>query len=68
LSRQIGIVTQSISQLNHDYTSLSTSLAVLQERVEWLCKFFWIVIGASIASFLSSIWNIIIQKKNGKDK
>jgi uncharacterized protein YoxC len=68
---QIGVVTQSVSQLNHDYTSLSQNFATLTANVEWLMKFFWIVATASIGSLIASIWQIVIAKKaqkNGNNK
>lgn len=63
---QIGIVSQSISQLNHDYTALSQQHASLDANVAWLMKFFWIIATASIGSFIATIWQIIHNKRNGK--
>jgi hypothetical protein len=39
-------IMKHISVLNDDYTKMSVSLAILTERVEWLCKFFWVVVTA----------------------
>jgi len=60
---QIGTITQSISQLNHDYTTLSQQQASLDANVTWLMKFFWIIATASIGSFVATLWQIIQNKK-----
>jgi len=60
---QIGTITQSISQLNHDYTALSQQQASLDANVTWLMKFFWIIATASIGSFVATLWQIIQNKK-----
>lgn len=64
LFRQIGIMTQSISQLNHDYTAISQQNAAMQADVAWLMKFFWIIATASIGSFMTALWQIFNSRKN----
>ena len=60
---QIGTITQSISQLNHDYTTLSQQQASLDANVAWLMKFFWIIASASIGSFVATLWQILQNRK-----
>jgi len=63
-------INKHIAILNDDYTSLSTSVAILTERVEWLCKFFWLIAGITVTTVITNFYQIamMINKKNGKDK
>lgn len=64
--RQIGITAQSVSQLNHDYTSLSQTQAALSANVEWLMRFFWIIATASVGSFVTALWQLVATRKKRK--
>ena len=53
-----------ITVLNDEYGKIAVSMAILQERVDWLVRFFWIVATASIGALITNIWQLI--KMNGK--
>lgn len=61
--RQIGVMSQSISQLNHDYTILTGQHAEMTANVEWLMKFFWVIATASVGSFMATVWQIVVNRK-----
>lgn len=67
---QVGEMRQSITQLNHDYTSLSNDMASVKANVDWLMKFCWVLITAVIGNLVASIFYIVIhfRKKNNNNK
>jgi hypothetical protein len=52
-----------IAVLNEDYTKLSVNVAIVTERVDWLCKFFWAVFSAAILTLGTNIWQLIKMHK-----
>jgi len=62
----INEIQKSITILNEHSGDLTTGLAVLQERVDWLCKFFWIVVTASIGGLIANVYQIFLMRKNNK--
>lgn len=65
-SETLNQIMQHIATLNDDYTKISISLAILTERVEWLCKFFWLIVAAVIGMLVSQLYQIRLMHKNGK--
>jgi hypothetical protein len=61
-------INRHITVLNDDYTQMATSVAILQERVEWLCKFFWLVMGSLVGLVFTQIWQLVLINKKNKDK
>ncbi len=59
-------IMEHVTVLNDDYTELSKNLAILTERVEWLCKFFWVIVSAVVGLVATQIWQLIILGKNNK--
>ena len=62
----IKAIQESVSILNHDYTQLAQSVAVLQTDVAWLKQFFWTIFGITSATLIGTLANIILSKKNNK--
>lgn len=60
-------INRHIAVLNDDYTAMSVAMAILTERVEWLCKFFWLIIGVVLTTVITNFWQlgILLKKKNG---
>lgn len=56
-------IMRHITVLNDDYTKLATNYAVLNERVDWLCKFFWAVFGTVLATLATNVWQLLKMHK-----
>ena len=61
-------INSHIAVLNDDYTQMSTLVAILTERVEWLCKFFWLVMGSLVGLIFTQIWQLVLINRKNKDK
>jgi len=48
-----------VEKMNAEMGDLATQLAVLNNRVEMLEKWFWLIVGAVIVAMVTTIWNII---------
>lgn len=58
---------QSITQLNHDYTNLSVSMASIAKDVEWLKWLVLTVLAISIAQGIKMVYDHL-EKKNGRSQ
>jgi hypothetical protein len=47
-----------IAVLNEDYTKLSVNVAIVTERVNWLCQFFWLIAGTVITTLAVNVWQL----------
>jgi hypothetical protein len=56
-------IMKHITVLNDDYTRQATLIAVLTERVDWLCKFFWAVFGTVLATLATNVWQLFKMHK-----
>ena len=67
---QHGQLTQAITQLNHDYTALTNEVTLIRANLDWIMRFFWLMMGAAITNFIASLFYIITQygKKRDRDK
>ena len=67
---QHGQITQAITQLNHDYTALTNEVTLIRANLDWIMRFFWLMMGAAITNFIASLFYIITQygKKRDRDK
>jgi len=71
INQSLGVMSQSISQLNHDYTSLAADVGVIKTDLDWIMRFFWLMMGAAVTNFVASLFYIITQygkRKNGNNK
>jgi len=62
--KMIGEIMKHITVLNDEYRKIAISVAILQERVDWLVKFFWLIAAASIGAFTTNVWQIVKMYKN----
>lgn len=66
LLEAIQEIMEHITVLNDEYGKIAVSVGILEERVDWLCKFFWLVAGTVITTFLLNIYQTWKIVKNGK--
>ena len=59
-------IMKHIAIINDEYGELSSSVAVLTERVDWLCRFFWLIVGTTVSTLLINVWQSYKIQKNGK--
>ncbi len=59
-------IMKHITVLNDEYGEIAVSVGILTERVDWLCKFFWLIVGTTVSTFLLNIYNTYKISKNGK--
>jgi hypothetical protein len=52
-----------IRQLSAQISNLTTTVAILQERLDWIVRFFWILTTATIGTFVTNIWQLIYFKR-----
>jgi len=57
-----------IAILNDEYGQLANTVAILQTDVAWLKQFFWAIFGITAATLIGTVANVVLQKKNNKDK
>ena len=57
-----------ISILNAEIGTINTTLATLTERVDWLCKFFWLIVGIVSTLLITQFWQVWFMRKNNKSK
>lgn len=60
-------IMRHVTVLNDEYGKIAVSVAILQERVDWLCKFFWLIAMASVGAFATNIWQLVKMTKDKKD-
>jgi hypothetical protein len=58
-----GIQTQSISQLNHDYTAIAINIASISKDVEWLKWFFLAITVAVLAQTIKMVYDHFGKRK-----
>lgn len=66
--KNLSEINRHISVLNDDLTRNSLSLErltgdikVICERLDWLVKFFWIIISISAGALMTSVFNLIFK-------
>ena len=55
-----------IQQIWQHVQVMNREMGVIQAQVEMLCKFFWILMTASIGATIAAVWSLILHKKNNK--
>ena len=61
INQSLGVMSQSVSQLNHDYTAITSDMAVIKTDLDWIMRFFWLMMGAAVTNFVASLFYIITQ-------
>jgi len=53
-----------IKELSTQISNLTTTVAILQERLDWIVRFFWILTTATIGTFVTNIWQLFKFKNH----
>ena len=61
-------IQEAINIINHNSTEMQIDIAVLKEQVGSLIWFTRIFIVAFVGLIVTQFWQLIIMKKNGKNK
>jgi len=64
MEQQIIEILQHIRRLNDDYTQLAQEMAVIRTNVEWLTKFFWLIVSIVVANLVASLLHFREVRKN----
>ena len=65
-----SIITEILSHIatiNDELNGIEVKLAILTERVDWLVRFFWILVSTTISTLLINIWQSYRIHKNGRN-
>jgi hypothetical protein len=56
-------IMKHIAILNDETGQLAVHYAILNERVDWLCKFFWLLVSGVFATLATNIWQLLKMHK-----
>lgn len=63
MEKRVEKIENDIKEIKENHLShIQEDLAVVKTNQEWIMKFFWIVITASVAGLITGIINLIIKK------
>ena len=62
MEKRIETIESAIKDIKENHLShIQEDLAVVKTNQEWIMKFFWIVMSASIAGLITGIINLLIK-------
>lgn len=62
LQKQLDkIVDNELVHLKSDITEVKEKIGVISTNVSWLMKFFWVVMSASVGSFVTAVYGLILK-------
>ena len=62
LQKQLDkIVDNELVHLKDDITEVKEKIGVISTNVSWLMKFFWVVMSASVGSFVTAVYGLILK-------
>jgi len=68
-AKHIAVLNDDFTALASNYVELKSTVVSVSKDVEWLCKFFWVAVTASIGALVTNIWQLIkMDKKNSSLK
>ena len=56
---RLSKIEEHIGVINSEMNEVKVEVATIREKVEWLCKTYWIVITASVSGLIASIINLL---------
>jgi len=61
MNTEMGETRDEMRNFNTELTSIKIDNAKQGERLDWLCKFFWVIATASVGSLVASVMQIILK-------
>lgn len=62
MEKRVEKIENDIKEIKENHlTHLQEDLAVVKTNQEWIMKFFWIVITASVAGLITGLINLLIK-------
>lgn len=62
LQKQLDkIIDNDLVHLKYDITEVKEKIGVISTNVSWLMKFFWVVMSASVGSFVTAVYGLILK-------
>lgn len=62
-AKHIATLNDDFSALSKSYQDLKLQIAIIGKDVEWLLKFFWIAVTASVGAFITNLWQLYKMRK-----
>lgn len=61
INRHIAVLNDDLTRNSLSLERLTGDIKVICERLDWLVKFFWIIISVSVGSLATSLFNLILK-------
>ncbi len=66
LNDEVGGIETTMVTLSDKISSIETAMGIVQTDVEWLKKFFFIIVISIVGVLVSTIWNLVLHRRNNK--